>query len=306
MKYIPYCIYLFTTAIILTLKMHGAAITVLSISGDVKVKLDAGKPTIQLKFTTQLTSTSIISIGGNGGYCCLLSNNNTFEYMKPGMYQLNTIDTKSNTKNSTSGEIILYLQKSINAKQSKTHYVGSVYRGAPDLSSSFVFPYDTRVLGDTVNVLWEKDKNVNQYTIVVQSATQENLLLIPVKDTSKKIVLTALRNVKRGDCIYWSVNKNTETTKQKPFALCWATEIEADSIRNEEKIYRQSRITGDLNPSISPIASMLIGTWYEKRGYFAEALKYYDNAELLLKQNNIPPAEQYRNAKTSLLARLGK
>ncbi|MBL7997539.1 MAG: tetratricopeptide repeat protein [Candidatus Kapabacteria bacterium] len=267
---------------------------VLCSTGDVQIQNEPSQPFAAAKVNNVISKNATVRIGAKGGYCCVLgSDGHTQEFMKPGAVKLSATDGKP--VSGTMQTIVGFLETSMKNPTGK-RYVGSVYRSVG--RSSIVFPYDTRVLDDTIELVWHAEQGERKYQLQMKDDKNSVLLKRTVADTSIKLNLTTVPTLQRGSCVYWNASTQTNPSTSS-YALCWASKPEADSLRDEfTKFKNQER--GTLDPERSPIAAMLCGAWYERAGYFAEALKYYNKAYKMQ-----PDAAPFRNAMNTLLARLG-
>lgn len=289
---------LVVTAIILmvTTCPTWAQYKVLSVVGTVEVRGAAAKTFEQTKPGAIILAGSTVRVGQKGYIAMIDPNGRPFERRRAG----DTVLPQPRTSAATDvGERIGgFLMEAVTKGPVKGEYVGSVYRGDTDRSTSVVFPFDTKVLLGPVTLVWKhKAATSTRYRLRFMNDVKAVLAEYEVADTIWSGDLAKIDGVRRGQCVYWSVAPvGGSEHATKPLCLLFVDEQEAQETLAADSSYRNQE-RGVYDPETSAVAALFIAAWYQERGYLSEALRYYDQAIRLQ-----PGSEEFRIARDRVMA----
>ena len=260
--------------------LHAAEPTfrVLAVSGKVSVQKSPTGSWEVVKPSEEFPASAQIKVEAKSYISMFGSDATPLEYRKPGTYKIG--DNSNLAANDGKGNMMQKIGKFLSdASQSPVQgrYMGAVTRAITD-KASVVFPVNTKVIDPTVTLVWHSEGANTVFSVTISDGN-EIVFQKETSDTTLKLSLDKdIPNIKRGQCYSWNVAlKNNATSRSAPFCINWMDQESTAKLKDEYKNFTK-QLTGELNPEESPLGAAIVATWYEQRGFYAEALKYYKKA----------------------------
>lgn len=260
---------------------------VLAISGNVKV-LNNGNWK-DLKFNNSIFQTDKVKIEKNAYLGLVHSSGKTLEIKKEGEYSVKDLASGISNKGANltkklTNYVINQISDADDMMANKDYrqsmsITGSVERSLemsdPNAEKPIFiqvhFPRKTRVLNNNILLKWDPVESIKSYNITIHDRFDREITKIETQDNIATIDLDEIE-LEKGVYYFISLNSADNLTAiSDTFAFSVTDELETEKIMQEEKEIRQ-------NIDESALSKILLASFYEQKGLYIEAEKYYQDA----------------------------
>ncbi|MGE5498135.1 MAG: hypothetical protein ACM3Q2_08700, partial [Syntrophothermus sp.] len=211
--------------------------------------------------------------GGYLGLCC--TNGRTVELNSPGIFEAGELSKKLAAENNSITkkwtEYILNEMVTKNRTKEMKTLAGVVRHSLAYIDKDF--PASTYVGGRSVEFRWFPAEEATSYIFEIMNPEGRTILMGGTPDTSITVDLEALDLVP-GICYSWYVSDGGNEAAVSDTG-CIKIMPRAEMIELDESLLE---LTNDLRDSESPLNHMIIGSFYEDKGMYTDALFHYEKA----------------------------